>query len=243
MTIFQPPRLTGGSDRSRLEEMGRYLHTLADQLNRVMMEGSVSGRTLSKDVENTRSLSKNVENTDPVSNWNAVKALILKSADIIEVYQEKISTALAGEYVASGDFGSFVEETNATLEANSTGMNQIYNDLQQITGAFESLSYAMIEVNAHIRSGLLYTGEDGVPVYGLEIGQRTEIDGVETFHKFARFTADKLSFYDPNGTEVAYISDQRLHIAHAEIQSSMTMGGFRDMVQSDGSVVTRWIGV
>lgn len=239
--MFQAPRLTGSNDRTRLEEMGRYLHTLVDQLNLVLMDLTTASESI--DQKASQALTKVTETADPVSNWNQVKALIIKSADIVEVYQEKISTALAGEYVASGDFGTFVEETNATLEANSTGINQLYNDLQQITGEFESLSYAIIEVNAHINSGMLYYNDDGVPVYGLEIGQRTEIDGVETFNKFARFTADKLSFYDPNGTEVAYISDQRLHIAHADIQSSMTMGGFRDIVQSDGSVVTRWIGV
>lgn len=238
--MFQAPRL-GGNDSTQLAEMGRYLHTLVDQLNLVLMDLTTASESI--DQKASQALTKAAETADPASNWNQVKSLIIKSADIVEVYQEKISTALAGEYVASSDFGTFVEKTNADLEANSTGIDQIYNDLQQITGEFKSLSYAIIEVNAHINSGLLYYNDDGVPVYGLEIGQRTEIDGVETFNKFARFTADKLSFYDPNGTEVAYISDQRLHIAHADIQSSMTMGGFRDIVQSDGSVVTRWIGV
>lgn len=161
----------------------------------------------------------------------------------MEVYQEKISSALRGEYVAVSEFGTFAEETTASLEATSSGISQIYTDLQTIETTFQELSYAMIEVNAHINSGMLYYDDYGVPVYGLEIGQRTAIDGVETFNKFARFTADKLSFYDPNGIEVAYISDRRLHIAHVDIQSSMLMGGFRDTVQSDGSVVTRWIGV
>ena len=239
--MFQAPRLTGGSDHTQLAEMGRYLHTLVDQLNLVLMDLNDASKAVEDKA--SQALATATATADPASNWNQVKSLIIKSADIVEVYQEKISTALAGEYVASSDFGSFVEETNATLEANSSGITQIYNDLQTIETDFRDLSSAIIEVNAHINSGMLYYNDDGVPVYGLEIGQRTEIDGVETFNKFARFTADKLSFYDPNGTEVAYISDQRLHIAHADIQSSMTMGGFRDIVQSDGSVVTRWIGV
>lgn len=239
--MFQAPRLTGSNDHTQLAEMGRYLHTLVDQLNLVLMDLNDASKAVEDKA--SQALATATATADPASNWNQVKSLIIKSADIVEVYQEKISTALAGEYVASSDFGTFVEKTNADLEANSQGITQMYEDLQQIMGEFTSLSYAIIEVNAHINSGILYYNDDGVPVYGLEIGQRTEIDGVETFNKFARFTADKLSFYDPNGTEVAYISDQRLHIAHADIQSSMTMGGFRDIVQSDGSVVTRWIGV
>jgi hypothetical protein len=239
--MFQAPRLTGGSDRAQIEEMGRYLHTLADQLNLVLMDMQSTTGTMAGKVD--RALSEVEEKTDPASNWNQIKSLIIKSADIVEVYQEKISSTLRGEYVAVSDFGTFAEETKADLEATSQGITQIYNDLQTIETDFQDLSYAMIEVNAHINSGLLYYDDKGVPIYGLEIGQRTAIDGEETFNKFARFTADKLSFYDPNGTEVAYISDRRLHIAHVDIQSSMLMGGFRDTVQSDGSVVTRWIGV
>ncbi len=239
--MFQAPRLTGGSDRAQLEEMGRYLHSLSDQLNLVLMDMQSTTGTMVVKVD--RALSEVEEKTDPASNWNQIKSLIIKSADIVEVYQEKISSTLRGEYVAVSEFGTFKEETKAALEATSDGIAQKYENLQTIATDFENLSHAMIEVNAHINSGLLYTDDDGVPIYGLEIGQRTAIDGEETFNKFARFTADKLSFYDQNGIEVAYISDRRLHIAHVDIQSSMLMGGFRDTVQSDGSVVTRWIGV
>jgi hypothetical protein len=107
----------------------------------------------------------------------------------------------------------------------------------------EGVENAVIEVNAHIKSGLLYYGEDGAPVYGLEIGQRNEIDGQEVFNKFARFTADRLAFYDQNDNEVAYISDRKLYITHVEVKGSFLMGGFTDTVQTDGSVVTKWIGM
>ena len=62
------------------------------------------------------------------------------------------------------------------------------------------------------------------------------------FNKFARFTADKLSFYDQNGNEVAYISDRKLYITHVEVTGSFLMGGFSDTTEADGSIVTRWIG-
>ena len=102
------------------------------------------------------------------------------------------------------------------------------------------MEHTLIEVNAHIKSGLLYYDEAGAPVYGLEIGQRTEIDGVETFNKYARFTSEKLSFYDSNDNEVAYISDKKLYITHVEVTGSFTLGGFVDTVLPDRSVVTRW---
>ena len=107
--------------------------------------------------------------------------------------------------------------------------------------------------NAHIKSGLLYyAGEDGTeysseipngaPVYGLEVGQRIVADGVETFNKYARFTANKLSFYDQNDNEVAYISDYKLYITYVEVIGSFKQGGFIDTTLGDKSVVTKWIG-
>jgi hypothetical protein len=99
-----------------------------------------------------------------------------------------------------------------------------------------------VRTTARIKSGLLDYEDDGTPIYGLEIGQRNEIDGVEVFHQYARFTADELSFYDSNGMKVAYISDNKLYIANIEITGSFSQGGFVDSVQSDLSVVTRWVG-
>ena len=113
--------------------------------------------------------------------------------------------------------------------------------MQEILTDIDTLEHSLIEVNANIKSGLLYYDDSGVPVYGLEIGQRTKIDGEEIFDKFARFTSDRLSFYDHNNNEVAYISDRKLFITHAEVKT-FSMGGFMDTVQADGSIVTKWVG-
>jgi hypothetical protein len=98
-----------------------------------------------------------------------------------------------------------------------------------------------IDVTANIKSGLLYYDDTGVPMYGLEIGQKTEKDGAEVFNKFARFTANKLSFYDQSSNEVAYISDYKLYITNVHITGSLTEGGFVNKVVS-GGVVTKWVG-
>ena len=111
--------------------------------------------------------------------------------------------------------------------------------MQEIITDVENVEHTLIEVNAHIKTGILYYDDDGVPVYGLEVGQRTEIDGEEVFNKYARFTSNKLSFYDQNDNEVAYISDRKLYITHIEVTGSYAIGDLVDTVRSDGSVVTR----
>ena len=73
----------------------------------------------------------------------------------------------------------------------------------------------------------MYTDDNGIPIYGLEIGQRNDVDGVEVFNKYAQFTSDRLSFFDSNDVEVAYISDYKLYITHVVIKGTLTGNAFR----------------
>ena len=63
-------------------------------------------------------------------------------------------------------------------------------------------------------------------MYGVEVGQTNNVNGEDVFKKFARFTADRLSFYDQNNNEVAYISDYKLYITSVEILYNLIGGGF-----------------
>ena len=76
-------------------------------------------------------------------------------------------------------------------------------------------------------SGRLYDREDGTPVFGLEIGQTHVRDGETVFDQFARFTPERLSFFERNDTEVAYISDYKLFITNAQITGTLQLGQFR----------------
>ncbi len=118
--------------------------------------------------------------------------------------------------------------------------NAISSDIDKLKDSLESLNHILIEVNANIKSGLLYYDDNGIPVYGLEIGQKNTINGVEVFNKFARFSAGRLSFYDQNGTEVAYISDYKLYITHAEVTGTLKLGGY--LVDTSKGVTFKWVG-
>lgn len=104
------------------------------------------------------------------------------------------------------------------------------------------LKQIVVGVTAYIKSGLVYYTDAGIPVYGIEIGQEVETNGTTVFNKFARFTSEKLSFYDSNGSEVAYISDKKLYIGQAEVTISFKIGRLIDLVQANGDVVTKWEG-
>ena len=239
--MIRYPNITGSTDAQKLEQMKSYLYQLADELNFQIDKTGAAGNRVSGYPSTTNEAARAAKKTDPVSSFNDIKALIIKSADIINAYYDEISARLDGVYVAESDFGIYAEQTTQDITANSKSIAQFYTDLQQVISEIEGVESTQIEVNAHINSGMLYYAEDGTPVYGLEIGQKTEVDGEEVFNKFARFTADKLSFYDQNGNEVAYISDRKLYITHIEVIGSFSQGGFVDTTLADGSIVTRWV--
>lgn len=234
------PNITATNDAGKLAQVQSYMYQLVEQLNWALNNIDTSSGAYVVDAKGNAAAAAQKE--DPVSSFNSIKALIIKSADIVNAYYKEISRRLEGQYVAESDFGTYVEQTDQTITENSTAIEQLFTNLQQIITDIEGLEHSLIEVNAHIKSGLLYYEEDGAPVYGLEIGQRNEIDGVEVFNKYARFTSEKLSFYDSNGSEVAYISDKKLYISHVEVTGSFSQGGFVDITLPDLSVVTKWIG-
>ena len=237
---FRFPNITAKDEAGQLIQMRSYLHQLVEQLN-YAMKTVESGSSSSASYQAQMTPAASGESAKAQSTFNSIKSLIIKSADIVNAYYETINARLKGIYVAESDFGTYTEVTDAKIEGNSTAIAQHYENIQQILSDIEGFENSLIEVNAHIKTGLLYYDETGAPVYGLEIGQRTSMDGVETFNKYARFTSEKLSFYDSNDNEVAYISDKKLYITHVEITGSLSLGGFVETVRADKSVVTKWV--
>lgn len=236
------PSITG-TEREQLSQIRSYLYQFIPQLEWALnhIDSSAASNYVVQQAPNR----KPQQTTAPIDTevaFDALKPLIIKSADIVQAYYEEISTRLEGLYVAESDFGTFVEKTTLALSQSSEDITQNFRNIQQIDTDIGVLNFTLAEVNAHIKSGLLFHDDDGIPVYGLEVGQKTIIDGNEEFNKFARFTADRLSFYDQNGSEVAYISNYKLFISNAEITSSLKIGGFVETVLYNGDVATKWVG-
>ena len=132
-----------------------------------------------------------------------------------------------------------------TLKSNTDGLSDQVKDLadnsKSMGKSLDDLYQQTLLTNAYIKSGLLYYKEDGTPVYGLEIGQTNSVDGQNVFDKFARFASDRLSFFDSNDVEVAYISDYKLYITNAEITGSLWLSG-KFKIYYNGGLAFQWIG-
>lgn len=233
------PQINGKTDREQLAQIKSYLYQMAQQLQWARNNVSASsGNVMVQQVAgNTVALPAEAS---AQTTFNAIKSMIIKSAEIVDAYSEEISRRLDGEYVARSDFGSYTERTSQEINESSTGIERLFTNVQNILTDIETLQYSVIETNAHIHSGLLYYDEAGVPIYGLEIGQRNKVDGAEVFNKYARFTSDRLSFYDQNDNEVAYISDYKLYITHLYVTGSISHGGF--VTDTSDGVAIKWEG-
>lgn len=206
------PELSGGTEAEQLRRMQNYLFTLAQQLQIAFDQVSQPSGSVSR--SNVRA--EQGKGAESGVNFSAIKALIIKSAEITQHFQQEVEKSLTGRYVAQSQFGTFQQETEQRLTANSQELRQSFSNVQRLETSVEGLQSAVLEVNACIRTGLL-AEEDGQSIYGVEIGQENREDGVIRFHKYARLTAQKLSFYDSNDVEVAYVSDRRLYITSASV--------------------------
>lgn len=238
MISFRLPEINAPTADGQLRQLRSYLYQLTEQLNLAMQ--SVD-EEMSRQQTAISSAAASAESPEgKLKTFNSVKALIIKSADIINAYTDEITRQLDGLYVAQSEFGTYTEETSQKILENSTGLTRILQNVQSLTNTVDGIKATNIATSAYIRTGELDETEDGIKIYGIEIGQTNTVDGVETFNKFARFTSDRLAFYDNNEQEVAYISDYQLVIANAEIKGYLVLGRFR--IDTANGFTVKWVG-
>ena len=210
------------------------------------VDGVKSGvQEVAAEVEDAKTGVQNVANevenvkSSVGSNLQVIAEDIDKVGSDLEGLKENTEANIQGINESLGAVGNDLDKVDSELQGFKEDTSQ---DLNDIKDEIENIKYIIVDVNAYIKSGLLYSDANGLPVYGLEIGQRNNVNGVEIFNKFARFTSDRLSFYDQNDIEVAYISDKKLYISDVEVLRSFKIGGIKKIVLANGDVVTKWVG-
>ena len=234
-----------GTDKEQLAQIRNYLYQIVPQLQFALNTIEGTGGTGYVVQQRAQSVASAGKPFDAVIAFKDLKPLIIKSADIVQAYYEEINKTLAGIYVAESDFGTYASQTELNIKATSEYVDQKFSNVQLIaTDVADALEQYKVDVRAYIRYGEVDQDKDGYPIYGIEIGQRTESNEMEnTKEVYARFTADRLSFYDSSHTEVAYISNQKMYIREIEILSKLTKGGFVEEIDVvTGDVVEKWIG-
>lgn len=177
-----------------------------------------------------------------------------ETSNTIKESSTRIDQLYVNNQVITGKFNTIdrlvtttqsLTETIGNLETDKNTLSEKVDAISSASDGMaetvERLQMMMVQTNAYVRTGLLYEDDNGIPVYGLEIGQTNDVNGENVFSKFARFSADRLSFYDRNDTEVAYISDYKLYITNAEITGALSLAG-KFKVFYDHGLAFQWIG-
>ena len=226
------PNITAQNDAGKLAQVQSYMYQLVEQLNWALnaIETSSPGATQpTVKIQQSEALSpKEAEDT-----FNSIKALIIKSADIVMAYEDTMRQHFKGEYFAESDFGTFVQTTSRYVEENSRGVNEAYQSIEKIDTDVADLNEYVRTTSGYIKRGILGDGS-----IGIEVGETTE-DG--TFKQYARFTSDRLSFYDVYGAEVAYIGAGCLYIVGKSVFQGEIQFGKYNADTADGLAFT-WIG-
>ena len=218
------PNITGKSETEQISQIKSYLYQFASQLQWALETVSTENSSnIAK--QNVSGSAVSSTKDDPATTFSELKGLIIKSADIVNAYYEKIDALLklSGYYTASSEFGTFKEKTLNQISVTDKKVEQNITDLQAIYDENGNIKAELL-VNGHIYSGIIEYAKDGEAIVGIEIGQTTTESGEKKFTSFARFTANKLSFYDANSIEVAYISNFKMVITEAWIKGNLELG-------------------
>ena len=118
------PNITGKTEMEQLAQIKSYLYQFAGQLQWALKTVESGGST--NIVLQQGPSSTEVKKDEPVANFNQLKSLIIKTADVVTAYEEKLNKILDldGEYIAQSPFGTFIEGTNNTVSANSKKIEQ-----------------------------------------------------------------------------------------------------------------------
>lgn len=238
------PNITGTDPKEQLAQIKSFLYQTVEQLNYALGKMENESDSIVKQITDTSPQTSTPEKAQ--TTFNDIKSLIIKSADIVNAYSDTITKRLEGEYVAVSDFGTYLQPTTNDISANSEEIKAHFSRIEAIESDIDGIGNDLRQYKSTIKAGFLYYDENGDARHGLEIGEeikKTNEDTGEmetTFRAFARFVSNRLSFYDNNNVEVAYISNYKLYITNVEIIGNLKHGGY--IVDPSNGLAYKWVG-
>lgn len=153
------PNITATSVSGKVDELQSYVYQMVSQLNWALNTIDTSNETgaeayerLNANLKDIQTLQNKSEKT-PEDNFNEIKALIIKSADIVEAYEQKIASDLSGEYVAQSEFGEYKKETASHLEQTDRSVSAVVESVETITDTtIPALNNKVVQNTADIQA-------------------------------------------------------------------------------------------
>lgn len=229
------PNITGTTEVEQLQQIRSYLYQLAPQLNWALSTLEAKGSS-EVAVQKTGTTAVTADkDKDRLDNFNELKHLIIKSADIVNAYYEEINKRLEGHYIAESDFGTYYKDASAEITANYEQVRLDFDSLQGIISQ-DGKDTLLRSTTAYIKLGIIAEESNGDPVNGIEIGQTNSGES----KKFAQFTARTLTFYNSSGTKLATFGDEGMVVPRAKIEGNLTIGKY--VIDTSNGIAFKWAG-
>lgn len=238
MIDIRRPNITAQSAEGQLSQIKTYLYQLTGQLNFALktVEDEEKKAAVYSAGRSTSSSNAEEDADSTQKSFDEIKALIIKSADIIDAYYEEINRKLSSEYVALSAFGEYTEKNDKLVSETSENLTEYYESVKKIESDIQNIS-EMRKDSFYIRTGWL---DDDNTIGGIELGQISE-DGAGADVAFARFTTKKMVFYATDGkTELGSFEQYRLKIKDAEISGDLRLGNY--ILETENGIAFKWAG-
>lgn len=238
--LFTVPPMLKGDYTAQMRQMHSYLFKQSQELNAALSSVSTEKQLAYISEALTAASDTNpAKASKDLRKFQELKSLVIKTASEVVTEGEEFRKTLSGYYVASGDFGKYMENASVVIEGTPVGITQLYSYSAGVVSDYSDMEY---KKDVYIKTGLLYYNDDGEPVYGVGVGNiatKLRSDGKLTLNRenvVATYTSDQIAFWQGN-TRVAYISAKALHVPSADITGgTLNIGNGTFKVDSNGKI-------
>lgn len=157
-------------------------------------------------------------------NGNIIEVQEQLSTDISAV-EESIRLEASEKYYTKDEAETFVGEVNTILEQNSEGWEFQFNEIK---ANFDELNDTSNQTFAEWQKYIRF--HDGNIILG-QVGNEIEL----------HIENDRISFIE-NGIEVAYLSNSKLNITNADVNTQLGIGKFAFIPRANGSLDFKKVG-
>lgn len=152
------PNINGMTEKEQLAQIRSYLYQFIPQLQWALNNVTTTSSNTETTPTRTQVVASGASSVaDPSTTFNAIKSLIIKSADIVEAYYDEINKKLEGLYVSESVFGAYGKKTSQVIQETSEGITRTFENLEAVAtnidgvlGKMEGVEGSISTVNENI---------------------------------------------------------------------------------------------
>lgn len=244
-----PPRINCGAEEY-LRKLREYLIRLTGELGEVEKAAAESIEHVRTGAADAARSAESSSAREILHSAATLKALIIRTADEIEQYEDRRFETLESKYVARSDWGSYTQSVTAQIEQTARSTVESYAYDEAIAAAADSARQAeeyITELSGQICRGLIEDPETGETHLGIAISEKLRFTGAtQTVNGLKYFTlspGQTLGLYTAsgwqfwiNGTKRGYFSseDSMLHVSNIVVESALRISSGWEITPTGG---------